>query len=111
MAGLYAANRECEENPDNLYLVIRKEYTDLRDSTLRDWGRWVGRPVNGDKDVIYPNKSVLMFRHGDDLNSLKNTTLGGALMVQAEEMTEDDLWFLKGRLSRFARNKSTAFRL
>ena len=100
MAGLLAANKECEEKDRNLYLVIRREYTDLRDSTLRDWGRWVGRRVNADKDVMYPNGSVLMFRHGDDINSLKNTTLGGALMVQAEEMVEEDFWFLKGRLSR-----------
>jgi phage terminase large subunit len=41
-----------------------------------------------------------MFRHGDDLNSLKNANLGGALMVQAEEMSEDDFNFLKGRLRR-----------
>jgi len=100
MAGLLAANKECEERPNNLYLVLRREYTDLRDSTLRDWMRWVGRPINGDKDVHYANGSTLMFRHGDDLNSLKNTTLGGALMIQAEEMNEDDFWFLKGRLSR-----------
>lgn len=100
MAGLLAADRECTEISNNLYLVLRKEYTDLRDSTLRDWARWVGRPINGDKDVVYPNGSILMFRHGDDLNSLKNTTLGGALMIQAEEMNEDDFWFLKGRLSR-----------
>lgn len=100
MAGLLAANKECEEIPNNLYLVMRREYPDLRDSTLRDWDRWVGRPVNGDRDVKYANGSTLMFRHGNDINSLKNTTLGGALMVQAEEMTEDDFWFLKGRLSR-----------
>jgi hypothetical protein len=100
MAGLIAANKECEENPNNLYLVIRKEWVDLRDSTLRDWGRWIGRPIDGNKDVIYENGSILMFRHGDDINSLKNTTLGGALMVQAEEMSEEDFWFLKGRLSR-----------
>lgn len=100
LAGLLSANRECEENPNNLYLVIRKEWVDLRDSTLHDWNNWIGREVNGEKNVIYPNGSVLMFRHGEDLNALKNINLGGALMVQAEEMTEDDLWFLKGRLRR-----------
>jgi len=41
-----------------------------------------------------------MFRHGDDLDALKNINLGGALMVQAEEMSEDDFWFLKGRMRR-----------
>ena len=100
MAGLLAANRECEEHPNNLYLVLRKEWVDLRDSTLHDWLNWIGRPIDGEKNVKYPNGSVLMFRHGDDLNSIKNINLGGALMEQAEEMCEDDLWFLKGRLRR-----------
>ncbi len=100
LAGLLSANRECEEYPNNLYLVIRKEWVDLRDSTLHDWNNWIGREVNGEKNVVYPNGSVLMFRHGDDLNSMKNINLGGCLMIQAEEMTEDDLWFLKGRLRR-----------
>ena len=63
---------------------------DLRDSTLHDWKDWIGRPINGEKNVIYPNGSILMFRHGDDLDALKNINLGGCLMVQAEEMDEDD---------------------
>lgn len=41
-----------------------------------------------------------MFRHGADLNALKNTNLGGALMVQGEEENENTFWFLKGRLRR-----------
>lgn len=41
-----------------------------------------------------------MFRHGDDINALKNANLGGALMVQGEEMNEEDFWFLNGRLRR-----------
>ncbi len=94
------ANDECEEHPNNLYLIIRKEWVDLRDSTLHDWATWIDRPVNGEKNVIYENGSILMFRHGDDLDALKNINLGGALMVQAEEMSEDDLWFLRGRLRR-----------
>jgi PBSX family phage terminase large subunit len=79
---------------------MRKEWVDLRDSTLHDWDKEIGRPIDGDKNVKYPNGSVLMFRHGEDLNALKNTNLGGALMVQAEEHNEDDFWFLNGRLRR-----------
>ena len=97
---LMCANDECEEYPGNLYLIIRKEWVDLRDSTLHDWKDWIGRPVNGEKNVIYPNGSVLMFRHGEDLDALKNINLGGCLMVQAEEMDEQDLWFINGRLRR-----------
>lgn len=97
---LMIANDACEEYPKNLYLIIRKEWVDLRDSTLHDWSDWIGRPINGDKNVIYPNGSVLMFRHGEDLDALKNINLGGCLMVQAEEMSEDDFWFVNGRLRR-----------
>lgn len=100
LAGLYAANLECENNPGNLYLVIRKEFVDLRDSTMQDWSKEIGRPWDGDKNVHYENGSCLMFRHGKDIDSLKNTNLGGALIIQAEEMTEEEFWFITGRLRR-----------
>lgn len=97
---LMKANDECENHPGNLYLILRKEWVDLRDSTLHDWKTWIGREVDGEKNVKYANGSVLMFRHGDDLDALKNINLGGALMVQGEEMSEEDFYFLKGRLRR-----------
>ena len=100
LAGLYAANIECEEHPNNLYLVIRKEFVDLRDSTMQDWTNEIGRAWDGDKNVKYENGSCLMFRHGKDIDSLKNTNLGGALLIQAEEMTEEEFWFISGRLRR-----------
>lgn len=67
---------------------------------MKDWEQWIGRPIVKGNEVHYKNGSILMFRHGDDINALKNSNLGGALMIQAEEMTEEDLWFLKGRLRR-----------
>lgn len=100
LAGLYAANLECENYPNNLYLVIRKEFVDLRDSTMQDWSQEIGRPWDGNKNVNYDNGSVLMFRHGKDIDSLKNTNLGGCLIIQAEEMTEEEFWFICGRLRR-----------
>lgn len=100
LAGLYAANMECQEYPRNLYLVIRKEYVDLRDSTLHDWEEKIGGKCDGSKNVHYENGSVLMFRHGSDIDSLKNSNLGGALIIQAEEMTEQEFWFIVGRLRR-----------
>jgi PBSX family phage terminase large subunit len=101
LAGLIAAMLECLEIPNNLYLIIRKEYVDLRDSTMKDWQYEFGDklPIVSN-DVKFPNGSLLMFRHGEDINALKNVNLGGALMVQAEEMNEDDFWFLNGRLRR-----------
>lgn len=99
LAGLIAADRECQEHANNLYLICRKEWVDLRDSTMKDWASEIGRPIVGN-DVRYPNGSILMFRHGDDLNSLKNTNLGGALIVQAEEENEETFYFIQGRLRR-----------
>lgn len=99
IAALLAANKECEEIPGNLYLILRKEYIDLKNSTIRDWNDWIQRPIIGN-EVRYENGSILIFAHGDDINSLKNANLGGVTMVQAEEMTEEDFWFAKGRLRR-----------
>lgn len=99
LAALIAVDKECQEHANNLYLICRKEWVDLRDSTMKDWEQEIGRPIVSN-DVRYPNGSIVMFRHGDDINSLKNSNLGGALMIQAEEMTEEDFWFIKGRLRR-----------
>jgi phage terminase large subunit len=100
LAGLLAAKKECEEHPNNLYLVIRREWVDLRDSTMKHWAEICDIPLSQGNECRFPNGSILMFRHGDDINALKNANLGGALMVQAEEMSEEDLWFLNGRLRR-----------
>jgi len=100
LAGLLSAWIECQLYPNNLYLIIRKEYVDLRDSTMKDWEKTFPYDVIVSNDVKFPNGSLIMFRHGEDLNALKNANLGGALMVQAEEMSEDDFWFLTGRLRR-----------
>ena len=101
LAGLIAANMECEQYPGNLYIVIRKEYIDLKNSTMRDWDSEFGDkyPIVGN-EVRYPNGSLMLFLHGEDINSIKNINAGGVLMIQAEEMSEDDFWFLKGRLRR-----------
>lgn len=99
LAGLLWVNKVAEENPGNLILVIRKEWVDLRDATINDWNDLIQRKIV-DNNVKYENGSVVMFRHGDDLNALKNTNLGDCLMVQAEEMTENDFWFINGRLRR-----------
>lgn len=100
LAGLYSIHLACQNHPGNLALIIRKEFVDLRDSTMQDWKSEIGLPINGDKNVVYPNGATVMFRHGDDIDSLKNTNLGDILIVQGEEMTEQEFWFLVGRLRR-----------
>lgn len=90
-----------ENNPENLGVIFRKEYTDLRDSTLKDFGQYTGLKVNADREVILQNGSCIMFRHLEELHNLQNINLGWFLIEQAEEIESDDPFFkLWGRLRR-----------
>ncbi len=92
----------CSEKiADNLGVIVRKNFTDLRDSTMNDFERYTGLKVDGNKEVLLPNKSKIMFRHGTELDVLKNINLGWFMLEQAEEFeTEEQFQFLRGRLRR-----------
>jgi len=92
----------CSEKvPDNLGVIVRKNFTDLRDSTMNDFERYTGLKVDTNKEVMLPNKSKIMFRHGTELDVLKNINLGWFMLEQAEEFeTEEQFEFLRGRLRR-----------
>lgn len=92
----------CSEKvPDNLGVIVRKNYTDLRDSTMNDFERYTGLKVDTNKEVTLPNKSKIMFRHGTELDVLKNINLGWFMLEQAEEFeSEEQFEFLRGRLRR-----------
>ena len=93
--------RLCEQYPNNLALICRKEFTDLRDSTIKDFELYTGIKVPSHKDVKLPNGSVIMFRHGEELNTLQNINLGVCGIEQAEEFDDDSQWFmLFGRMRR-----------
>src|SRR3990167_8292010 len=93
--------RLCEQYPKNLALICRKEFTDLKDSTIKDFELYTGLKVGSDKDVKLPNGSLIMFRHGEELNTLQNINLGVCLIEQAEEFDDDSQWFmLFGRMRR-----------
>jgi hypothetical protein len=87
---------------NNLGLIVRKKYTDLRDSTLKDFERYTGLHVpQSTKEVLVGDGSKIMFRHGDELSGLQNVNLGWAYIEQAEEFeTEDIFMMLRGRLRR-----------
>lgn len=90
-----------KEIPNNLGLIVRKEFTDLKDSTINDFERYTNRKVGMDKDVSFNNGSKIMFRHGDELDVLKNINLGWFFIEQAEEFeTDGQFQFLRGRLRR-----------
>jgi len=82
-----------QESPKNLGVVIRKNFTDLRDSTLRDFEDYTGLKVKSEaKEVTLQNGSTIMFRHGDELPTLKNVNLGWFAIEQAEEFGDSMPW-------------------
>ena len=60
--------------PNNLGLIVRKEFTDLRDSTMKDFERYTGQKIGSDKNIKIWD-SEIMFRHGAELDILKKSTV------------------------------------
>lgn len=90
-----------EEYPGNLGVIFRKEYTDLRDSTIKDFEDYTGLKVNSQREVKLHNGSTIMFRHLEEMNNIQNMNLGWFAIEQAEELDTDDQFFvLFGRLRR-----------
>lgn len=91
----------CEDYPDSLALICRKEFTDLRDSTCKDFETYFQCKIDSNKEYHFPNGSKIMFRHASELAVLKNINLSIAAIEQAEEFENDDQFtFLRDRLRR-----------
>jgi len=91
----------CQTYSNSLALVVRKEYTDLRDSTIKDFHRYFDVTIDSEKNFKMPNGSIIMFRHGSEINVLKNLNLSIIGIEQAEEFeTEETFDFLRDRLRR-----------
>jgi len=101
LALIARAVKESEAYPGNLGVIFRKEFTDLRDSTLRDFELYTGMKVNSERSVKFSNGSEILFRHLEEMNNIQNMNLGWFGIEQAEELDTDDQ-FLKlwGRLRR-----------
>lgn len=86
----------------NLGLVVRNKFTDLRDSTMKDYSDITGKHIpQGTKEAKYSNGSVILFRHAKELSGLKNVNLGWAYIEQAEEFpTDTQFQLLRFRLRR-----------
>lgn len=89
----------CEQYPGTTALVVRKEFCDLRDSTMRDFEKYFKVKIGADKDFDMLNKSKIMFRHAAEIDVLKNINLGIAAIEQAEEFEDDTQFqFIRDRL-------------
>lgn len=99
--GLLKIWKFCEKYPNSLVMIVRKEYTDLRDSTLKDIKNYFGVEFDSNKEYKFPNGSVVMARHGAELAVLKNVNLSAFLIEQAEEFENEETFvFLRDRLRR-----------
>src|SRR3990167_11469808 len=103
LVGIGRAMKHCEEQSDALYLIARKEFTDLQDSTIKDFITYTGLTPNGHREVKLSNGSCIMFRHLEELgkNNLQNINLSGAWIEQGEELESDEVFYnIFGRLRR-----------
>jgi hypothetical protein len=86
---------------NNLILIVRSKFTDLRDSTMKDFERYTGLSVPQGTKEARIGSSQILFRHAKELSGLQNVNLGGFLIEQAEEFpTEAQFDLLRGRLRR-----------
>lgn len=89
----------CKDYPGTTALIVRKEFTDLKDSTIRDFEKYFSVVVGSDKDFLFKNGSKIMFRHAAEIEVLKNINLGIAGIEQAEEFNDDTQFqFIRDRL-------------
>lgn len=91
----------CMRYRKNLALIGRKHFTDLRDSTMKDFHDYTGIPINSDGDAKLGDGSIIMFRHAEQFSKLQNVNLGVAALEQAEEFDDQGQWdMLHGRMRR-----------
>jgi len=99
--GIMKSMRLSEGYKDNLGIIFRREYTDLRDSTIVDFQTYTGMKVNSNREVVLDNGSIIKFRHLEELNNIQNINLGWFMIEQAEELDSEEPFFkLWGRLRR-----------
>jgi hypothetical protein len=101
LVGIGRGMRLSEQFPNNLGVIFRKEYEDLKDSTVKDFQDYTGLKVDSGREVKLSNGSIIMFRHLEEMNNIQNINLGWFWIEQAEELDTDDQFFkLFGRLRR-----------
>lgn len=101
MCLIMKAMEQMEIWKNNLGVLFRKEFTDLFDSTMKDFEFYTEIKPNSHRNVDFKNGSRLMFRHIEEMNNIQNMNLGFFGIEQGEELKTDMQFFkLFGRLRR-----------
>lgn len=99
---LILKGQKLSEQPNNLGVIFRKEFTNLRNSTMKDFVEYTGMAINeGKKSVKYPDGSETLFLHLDEIGVVQNMNLGWFGIEQADEIDDPGPFnMLRGRLRR-----------
>ena len=101
MCLIFRAMLYSEHIPNNLGVIFRREFTDLKDSTIKDFEKYTGLKVNSSRECVLANGSVILFRHLEEINNIQNMNLGWYGLEQADEIdSEKEFMMLFGRLRR-----------
>ena len=104
LIALAKAFNHCLSYPNALCMVVRKEFTDLRDSTMKDANLYFGTTLTkAAPDHKFKNGSEILFRHGNvnDVSVLKNINLSFVYIEQGEEYESAVVFnFCRDRLRR-----------
>ena len=88
-----------EDWPKSTGLIVRREFSDLKDSTMKDFESYFNCKIGVDKNYTLANGSMVMFRHASEFEVLKNVNLSIVGIEQIDEFETDDAFqFLRDRL-------------
>jgi len=91
----------CKRYPNAQGLIVRKEFTDLEKSTIKDFRAQFNMELDSHKTVYLDNGSTIMFLHAEQVNpaNLKNMTLDIIGVEQGDEFENDETFkFLRDRM-------------
>lgn len=103
-AGCMEAIKQCMLYPGNVGLIGRKDFTDLRDTTLKTFLGICPYEIiksynKTEHHLVFKNDSEIYFRELKERSGLGSLELGWFYIDEAEEVGEDVYLYLKGRLS------------
>jgi len=103
-AGCQEAYKHSWLYPNNCGIIFRKDFTDLRDTTMKTFFEIVPQDFiksynKSEHHVVFKNGSEVYFKYLKDGASLGSLNLGWWFIDEAEEVTEEIFIYLQGRLS------------
>jgi phage terminase large subunit len=115
----------CDKMPGSRFLVGRKRFTDLYNTTLKELFRIVAERNGGSyenpgpyvkkwdgqfHDLYLQSGSVIHCRHVDNIQNVLGVEISGYALDQAEEIDEEVFYHIDSRLSYWNEGRREAFK-